>query len=149
MLCLTSQNLSRGLFKRSTQLALLLACCPVLYQPTVAFAQQDSKRIEVYLLNLTYWDIQSGDTLDSIVQHLLPDKPSQHQSLKQNLLRLNPQAFINNNPEQLLAGKRLWMPGHNQKATVPAASPTVAPATTPANTTIEQYSWVAIKRQRR
>lgn len=101
--------------------------------------QQTSKRIEVYSLNQSYWDIQPGDTLGNIVHHLLPNNPSKHSTLKKDIVLLNPQAFINGNAELMLAGKRLHLPGYMQKADSVA---------NPATTKVESYSWGNIKRQK-
>jgi hypothetical protein len=102
--------------------------------------QTKPKRIEVYSLSQNYWDTQVGDTLGSIVQHLLPNNPSKRAALKQDIVRLNPGAFINSNPEQLLANKRLWLPSHMKQADSKAD---------PATTKVERYSWGNIKRQRK
>jgi Tfp pilus assembly protein FimV len=109
------------------------------YDNSAAATQTGSKRIEVYSLSQNYWDTRYGDTLGEIVTHLLPNNPSKHEALKQDIVQLNPQAFINGNPEQLLAGKRLWLPGYMKQADSKAD---------PATTTVERYSWGNIKRQR-
>lgn len=101
--------------------------------------QQTSKRIEVYALSQNYWDIQPGDTLGRIVQHLLPNNPTKHAALKKDIVLLNPQAFINGNPELLLAGKRLHLPGYMKQADSIA---------NPAKTQVESFSWGNIKRDR-
>lgn len=101
--------------------------------------QQTSKRIEVYALSQNHWDIQPGDTLGSIVQHLLPNNPTKHAALKKDIVHLNPQAFINGNPELLLAGKRLHLPGYMKQADSIA---------NPAKTQVESFSWGNIKRAR-
>jgi len=98
-----------------------------------------SKRIEVYALSQNYWDTQYGDTLGDIVQHLLPNNPSKHAALKKDIVHLNPRAFINGNPERLLADKRLNLPGYMKQAD---SKPD------PASTTVERYSWGNIKRQK-
>ena len=98
-----------------------------------------SKRIEVYSLSQNYWDIQNGDTLGEIVLHLLPNNPSKHEKLKQDIVLLNPEAFIGGNPERLLAGKRLWLPGYMEQADSKAD---------PDTTVVERYSWANIKRPR-
>ena len=100
-------------------------------------AQTESKRIEVYSLSQNYWDVQQGDTLSSIAHHLLPNNPSKRKALQQDILQLNPNAFIAGQPEKLLAGKRLWLPGYMKQA-----DSKVDPATT----TVEVYSWGNIKR---
>ena len=99
-----------------------------------------SKRIEVYSLSQNYWDTQHGDTLSGIAQYLLPNNPSKRASLQQDILHLNPDAFVGGDPAMLLAGKRLWLPGYMQQADSRAD---------PSTTIIETYSWGNIKRQRR
>ena len=98
-----------------------------------------SKRIEVYSLSQNYWDTQYGDTLGDIVLHLLPNNPSKREVLQQDIVLLNPEAFINNNPERLLANKRLWMPGYMKQADTKVD---------PTTTTVESYSWGNIKRSK-
>ena len=99
--------------------------------------QTNSKRIEVYSLSQNYWDIQYGDTLGNIVLHLLPHNPAKHEALKHDIVHLNPHAFISGNPGEMLANKRLWLPGYMKQA-----DSKVVPATT----TVETYSWGNIKR---
>ena len=106
---------------------------------SAANAENKSKRIEVYSLSQNYWDTHYGDTLGEIVHHLLPNNPTKRATLKQDILHLNPQAFINGNPENLLADKRLWLPGYMKKADSKVNSRT---------TTVENFSWGNIKRQR-
>ena len=105
---------------------------------TVAQATE-SKRIEVYSLSQNYWDTQPGDTLNDIALHLLPNNLSKHALLKQDIVLLNPHAFIGGNPERLLADKRLWLPVYMKQADTKA---------NPATMTVEQFSWGNIKRQK-
>lgn len=102
--------------------------------------QTNSKRIEVYSLSQNYWDVQYGDTLGGIAHHLLPNNPMKREALQQDILHLNPGAFIGGNPAGLLAGKRLWLPGYMKQTDSIAA---------PSTTTVETYSWGNIKRQRK
>jgi len=106
----------------------------------LAFAseqQRVSKRIEVYELSQNYWDTQNGDTLSQITYYLLPNNPAKRESLKQDILHLNPGAFPNGKPASLLAGKRLWLPGYAKQADSIAD---------PSKTKVETYSWGNIKR---
>jgi len=96
-----------------------------------------SKRIEVYSLSQHYWDTQSGDTMSEIVHQLLPNNPYKRAALQQDILHMNPGAFIDGDPAKLLAGKRLWLPGYMKQADSKAD---------PATTTVESYSWGNIKR---
>ena len=109
------------------------------YNNNSEIKQTNSKRIEVYSLSQNYWDTQYGDTLGEITLHLLPNNPAKHEALKREIVHLNPHAFINDNPEKLLAKQRLWLPVYMKQ---PGSK--VAPSTT----TVETYSWGNIKRPR-
>ena len=116
--------------------ATILLCTSI---SSAAIAEQQSKRIEVYSLSQNYWDTRYGDTLGEIARHLLPNNPVKRVTLKQDILHLNPQAFTNGDPEQLLADKRLWLPGYMKQADSKV---------NPGTTTVEKFSWGNIKRQR-
>jgi hypothetical protein len=98
----------------------------------------ESKRIEVYSLSQNYWDTQYGETLGEIVILLLPNNPAKQHALKQDILKLNPDAFIIGNADKLLANKRLRLPGYMKQTDSKV---------NPATTTVETYSWGNIKRQ--
>ncbi len=115
-------------------LFIVLNFCVITPSPA---AQKKSKRIEVYSLSQNYWDVRYGDTLSSIAHHLLPNNPAKREALQQDILLLNSKAFIAGQPEKLLAGKRLWLPGYMKQA-----DSEVDPATT----SVETYSWGNIKR---
>ena len=102
--------------------------------------QTNSKRIEVYSLSQNYWDTQYGETLGEITLHLLPNNPAKQQALIQDIVHLNPHAFINGNPGKLLANKRIWLPVYMKQADTKV---------NPATTTVETYSWGNIKRPRK
>jgi len=127
------------LFKRATEVVALFFICGFFFTAHADTAQKPSKRIEVYSLSQNYWDTQNGDTLGEIVLQLLPNNPSKHEKLKQDIVQLNPEAFIGGNPEKLLAGKRLWLPGYMKQADSKAD---------PDTTIVERYSWGNIKRPR-
>ena len=124
-------------FKLTTQLIILLFTCSNISAARADTEQSSSRRIEVYALSQSYWDVHNGDTLDEITHYLLPNNPSKREPLKQDILHLNPTAFINGNPAKLLAGKRLWLPGY-----IKQADSTIDPTAT----TVETYSWGNIKR---
>jgi hypothetical protein len=98
-----------------------------------------SRRIEVYSLSQNYWDTRPGDTLSTIVMHLLPNNPAKHAALQKDILQLNPGAFINGDPAKMLANKRLWLPGYMKQADSKV---------NPKTTIVERYSWGNIKRPR-
>ena len=109
------------------------------YDNSYTAEQAEPKRIEVYSLSQNYWDTQAGDSLSLIALHLLPNNPHKREALMQDIMMLNPTAFIAGDRDLLLAGKRLWLPGYMKKADSKA---------NPATTTVEQYSWGNIKRPR-
>jgi len=76
-------------------------------------AHADSKRIEVYSAGQTYWDVDPGETLGDIVAQLLPNNPSRRGRLISEIVKLNPEAFSNGNPDFLKSSVRLWLPGHS------------------------------------
>jgi hypothetical protein len=118
---------------------LMLCACSATLSAGSYDTSSNSKRIEVYSLSQNYWDTQRGDTLSSIVFHLLPNNPSKRTALQQDILHLNPGAFIGGDPARLLAGKRLWLPGYMKQP-----DSKVDPATTQ----VETFSWGNIKRPR-
>ena len=116
----------------------LIICCSLVasYASYVTAEPQTSKRIEVYALSQNHWNIQPGDTLGGIVQHLLPNNPTKHAALKKDNVHLNPKAFIKGNPELLLAGKRLQLAGYMKQADS---------IDDPAKTQFERFCWDDIK----
>lgn len=97
----------------------------------------ESKRIEVYTLSQNYWDTKSGDTLGEIAKSLLPHNPRMQHKLMTDIISLNPDAFTDNNPDQMKANTRLWLPGHLSQPDSKA---------NPKTTRVESYSWGNIKR---
>ena len=69
-----------------------------------------SKRVEVYAISQSYWDVMPGETLGEIVRQLLPDNPSMRSTLLDEIVQLNPDAFSHSNPDNLKANIRLWLP---------------------------------------
>ena len=114
----------------------LILCALAFSAPTFA----ESKRIEVYALSQHYWDIQSGETLSGIAEQLLPNNPAMQQKLILDLISQNPDAFQDNNPDHMLANKRLWLP--NRLAETDSKAD-------PQRTRIESFSWGNIKRPKR
>lgn len=92
----------------------------------------EAKRIEVYPLSQNFYDVAAGETLQQIVLQLLPDRPAQREHLMQEIVQLNPTAFIRQNPNRLKAGVRLWLPNN---------PPRPAPQPHTRNRHIESFSW--------
>jgi len=127
------------LSKHITEIIIILFICCGFITSRAEAEQTSSRRIEVYSLSQNYWDTQYGDTLSSIALHLLPNNPAKHEALKQDIVQLNPEAFIGGDPNKLLANKRLWLPGYMKQADTKAD---------PDSTIVERYSWGNIKRPR-
>ncbi|MBT8130135.1 MAG: hypothetical protein KJP10_09085 [Gammaproteobacteria bacterium] len=101
-------------------------------------AWADSRRIEVYPLSQSYWDVKRGDTLGEIVDTLIPHNPYLQRQLMRDIMSLNPEVFPDGNPRRMLADRRLWLPN------------SVKPRQDTAGTsdyTIETYQWGNIKRK--
>ena len=73
-------------------------------------AWAESKRIEVYPLTQSYWDIKTGETLGAIVATLLPGNRYLQDRLTRDIIALNPEIFPNGDPDHMLANRRLWLP---------------------------------------
>jgi len=96
------------------QINLLTALFPAifLYLSGLTSIAGQSKRIEVYSISQNIWDVSPGETLGGIVKHLLPDNPHLHEKLQAQIVKLNPHAFSQNNPDRLKANTRLWLPNN-------------------------------------
>lgn len=102
------------MIKHSTSLLSLFAgylfLSATLCTDLIADTTSNSKRIEVYAISQSVWDVKQGDSLSEIVLQLIPDNDSKRETLFNDILRTNPQAFIENNPDKLKANVRLWLP---------------------------------------
>lgn len=70
-----------------------------------------SKKVDVYATTQQYHDVKPGESLSQICQRYFPANRSRQLNCQQQLVEQNPDAFINQLPDRLLAGKRLWLPG--------------------------------------
>lgn len=96
-------------------LLILSTVCFTLIHAGATLADSDqigSKRIEVYPMGQSYWDVNPGDTLGDIVAQLLPDHSEKQKALMLEIIKLNPKAFSEYNPDFLKANVRLWLPGY-------------------------------------
>ena len=118
-------------------LAMILTAVTAVSSQCYAGTGGQSKRIEVYSLSMNYWDTQPGESLSEIVAHLLPNNPSKHAALQREIVELNPQAFINSDPNRLKANHRLKLPGYMTQPDNKIDDRSV---------TVESYSWGNIKR---
>lgn len=65
---------------------------------------------DVFLDAATYGPVQPGDTLWSVAESLRTRYSANHQQIMLALLKANPQAFLENNVNTLMAGYRLRVP---------------------------------------
>ncbi len=72
----------------------------------------ESKRIEVYAISQSFWDVRPGESLSEIVIQLLPEYPAMRKTLMHDIVDMNPSAFIQGDPNQLRAHSRIWLPDH-------------------------------------
>jgi len=79
-------------------------------------AQAGSKKVQVYEKSQQYWDVKRGESLSLICFKLQKNNKAVFRNCQQKLLQENPDAFINKNPNKLISGKRLWLPGSYRAA---------------------------------
>jgi Tfp pilus assembly protein FimV len=113
----------------------LLLIAGLLAVAAIVPAHADSKRVYVYPITRQYWDVRTGETLAYIADALLPGKSRHQQQLIQDILQLNPGAFIDSDPDRLLANTRLWLPNTITR-----------PISAQRNAEIHQFDWGYIKR---
>ena len=103
-----------------------------------SLAWAESKRIEVYPLSQSYWDIKTGDTLGEIVNTLIPNNPYLQEKLIRDILSLNPDVFPGGNPNLMLANRRLWLPNAVKQPDG---------ITNSSDYSVESYQWGSIKKR--
>ena len=115
----------------------LLYTLLMLSLPTMIMAEP--QRIEVYPQTQAYIDVIAGDTLGEIAQRLWPGMPKHQRRLQHEIVELNPQAFIDGDPNRLKKNVRLWLPGYaNALQQRRSRNPTQR----------QEFSWGSIKRTR-
>ena len=78
---------------------------------SATLVQAASKKVDVYETAQQFHDVKTGETLGEICQQLVASSRHQQAECLQRLVMDNPDAFINQSADRLLAGKRLWLPG--------------------------------------
>jgi Tfp pilus assembly protein FimV len=58
--------------------------------------------------------VKAGDTLDKVVRNTMADSPLRADLLKEEIVKLNPQAFTKGSKSSLLAGATLRLPRHEE-----------------------------------
>ncbi|MDH5391931.1 MAG: hypothetical protein OEY11_01970 [Gammaproteobacteria bacterium] len=100
--------------------------------------QAESKRVIVYENTQQSWQVRSGQSLSLICQQLRPGNTHSQHTCQQQILKKNPAAFVNKNPNRLLAGKRLWLPGSYQSGSQREST----------QFQVQHFSWGSIKTAR-
>jgi hypothetical protein len=75
---------------------------------------------EAFNADIRYLHVQKGQTLHNIVSRLYPERVKEWPKLKQDIVKLNPHAFINGDPTKMKAGVRLELPRRVVVRTTPA-----------------------------
>lgn len=60
--------------------------------------------------DVRYLHVQQGQTVHNIVKRLYPKNVKKWPEITQDIVRMNPHAFVNNNPTRMKAGVRLSLP---------------------------------------
>lgn len=76
----------------------------------VGFNPADSFAKEIYDSDIRYLHVQKGQTLHNIVRRLYPQRRKEWQNLTNEIIRLNPHAFVDNDPTKMKADVRLKLP---------------------------------------
>jgi len=72
--------------------------------PTVSIAK------EAYNADIRYLYVQRGQTLHNIIRRLYPERKKEWPQLTRDIVRINPHAFVDNDPTKLKAEVRLKLP---------------------------------------
>jgi hypothetical protein len=75
-----------------------------------SLAPSASYAAEAYNADIRYLHVQKGQTLHNIVRRLYPNRVKEWPKLTQDIVKLNPHAFIDNDPTKMKAGVRLTLP---------------------------------------
>ncbi len=74
------------------------------FNPAVSIAR------EAYNADIRYLYVQRGQTLHNIIRRLYPERKSEWPQLSRDIVRINPHAFVDNDPTKLKAEVRLKLP---------------------------------------
>ncbi|MDH5516494.1 MAG: hypothetical protein OEY36_01570 [Gammaproteobacteria bacterium] len=115
-----------------TLVAMILSGCALTLQA-------ESIRVNVFKNNQRqYLDIKVGQTLGQICLQWCDISKTSVAACQQDIVARNPQAFVNANPDYLLAGARLWLPGAYQSISSQDSR----------HYQIQRFSWGSIKTPR-
>ena len=83
---------------------LLIVLFIIGFNPTVSIAK------EAYNADIRYLHVQRGQTLHNIIRRLYPERKKEWPKLTRDIIRINPHAFVDNDPTKMKAGARLKLP---------------------------------------
>ena len=92
-------------FRRDVVLQLLVLLAVFLLSPVPASAAEEAIRADTRFLY-----VQPGQTLHNIVRRLYPQRQSEWGQLEQQIVRENPDAFVDGDKTKMKAGVRLQLP---------------------------------------
>ncbi len=69
-----------------------------------------SAEVSNYSADIRYLHVQKGQTLHNIVKRLYPSRVREWPKISNEIVRINPHAFVNSDPTQMKAGVRLKLP---------------------------------------
>lgn len=75
---------------------------------------------QAYDAGIRYLHVQKGQTLHNIVKRIYPERVKEWPKLTSEIVRINPHAFINNDPTRMKADVRLKLPQRSVVRAVPA-----------------------------
>jgi len=75
---------------------------------------------EIYNADIRYLHVQKGQTLHNIVRRLYPERVKEWPKLTQDIIKLNPEAFVDNDPAKMKAGSQLKLPKRMVVRSTPA-----------------------------
>lgn len=82
---------------------------PLIFLLLLSFCVSTNAADEAYVSDIRYLHVQKGQTLHNIVKRLYPARNKEWPAITKEIIRLNPHAFINNDPTRMKADVRLTL----------------------------------------
>lgn len=100
------------------QLFVTLAVIVFLAVPIQSVFADQAKASDISKVDVRFLYVQPGQTLHNIVKRLYSHRKSEWPKITKDIVRMNPQAFVNNDATKMKAGVRLELPQRNKTKTV-------------------------------
>jgi len=110
----------------------------------LAFSLAPAHAKEEYNADIRFLHVQKGQTLNNIIRRLYPERKSEWPKLSSDIVRLNPHAFVDSDPQKMKAGVRLKLP---QKIVVRAIPATPSKRVQVGTVTESSGSVIAVNRK--